>query len=514
MWLLYISCAWVAGIFVGSKASFPLVILLSPLLPLFFLPTLPKIKINLIIISLCLLAFSGGGLYYTTTLPQINEQALHFYNDKEVVQIQGMVAKEPDIRDKYCLLTFSSSVIAVANTDREVSGTALIYVSRYPFYHYGDILKVTGKMETPASFTDFDYRSYLFQQRIYSIIYYPKIEIIARGQGLRPLQWLYLLRARLSTALNQVLPEPQASLAQGILLGIRGNISQQLYQQFSITGTAHLLAISGLHISIIVIILLHLSILIFGRKYSLYIWVVILITWFYVLLSGMQPPVIRAATMATLFLIAELLGRQRSAITALAFAAAVMIAINPQILWSNSFQLSFMAMCGLIFLYPHIHIAGRQAIAILLRENNKLINMSNLFVDTIAVTLAAIIATWPIVAYYFQIFSLIALPANLFALPALSVIIVSVALVAFSGLLIPFIAPIIGWIAWLFLSYLLLVVQSFSTLPFCYLESIHISTWQIWIYYIMLAIFVTVINNRNKYKTSPPSRQLEVHSND
>jgi len=51
-------------------------------------------------------------------------------------------------------------------------------------------------------------------------------------------------------------------------------------------------------------------------------------------------------------------------------------------------------------------------------------------------------------------------------------------------------------------------------LPFCYLESIHISTWQIWIYYIMLAIFVTVINNRNKYKTSPPSRQLEVHSND
>jgi len=354
MWLLYVSCAWVAGIFFIPKFSLPFFLIFSFSLPLLIIPFLKEIKVRLIITSLCILSFFAGGVYYTSNIPQVDKSTLCFYNEIENIQFQGIIKEEPDNRDKFSFLKVSVSEVIVADTYNEVSGTTLLRVNRYPSYHYGDILKVTGKLETPSTFSDFDYENYLAKQSIYSVIYYPDIEVISRDQGLIPLQWLYSLRENLSTSLSQSLPEPQASLAQGILLGIRGNISQSLYQQFSRTGIAHLLAISGLHISIVIIMILGISIFLFGRQHSLYFWITILATWGYVLLTGMRPPIIRAAIMASLFLTADILGRQRSSITALAFAAAVMIAIQPQLLWTTSFQLSFMAMCGLIFLYPFI----------------------------------------------------------------------------------------------------------------------------------------------------------------
>ena len=500
MWLLYVSCAWVAGIFFVPKASLPFLLIFSFILPLLFIPIFNRTKVRLLIISLCILSFFAGGLHYTSNIPQVDEHTLCFYNDKGDIQFQGKVTEEPDTRDKFSLLKVTATEVTIADTDNEVTGTALIRVDRYPSYHYGDILRVTGKLETPSSFSDFDYNNYLAKQSIYTVIYYPAIEITARKQGLRPLQWIFSLRERLGVSLTQALPEPQASLAQGILLGIRGNIPQSLYQQFSRTGLAHLLAISGLHISIIIIMILSFSIFVFGRHHSLYFWIAILATWCYVLLTGMRPPVIRTAIMASLFLTADLLGRQRSTITSLAFAAAVMIAIQPQLLWTTSFQLSFVAMCGLLFLYPFINTSGRQVITTIFGEKQELISIGNVISDTFAATLAVSIAIWPIIAQNFQIISLVSLPANLLSLPVLPAIIISSALVAFSGLFIPFMAQILGWIAWLFLSYLLLVVQSFAASRFCYIEANNISVWQIYIYYILLIIALILLNHRKQIR--------------
>jgi len=252
MWLLYVSCAWVAGIFLGSKVSPPLLALSLGLIPFALIPFLPGNKKTLIVAGLCFFALFGGGLHFSSSLPPVDEHSLCFYNDKGAVEIQGMVAEEPDIQNRYCLLTFSASEIIVHSEKEEVSGTALIRVPRYPTYRYGDVLKITGKLETPPQFEDFDYKSYLARQGIYSVIYYPGVEVLARGQGSKPLQWIYSLRERLSASLARALPEPQGSLAQAILLGLRGNIPDSLYEAFSRTGTAHLLAISGLHISIII----------------------------------------------------------------------------------------------------------------------------------------------------------------------------------------------------------------------------------------------------------------------
>jgi len=498
MWLLYVSCAWVVGIFLGSKIGLPLFALAFGLIPFILIPFIRSKRNILIVAGLCLFTLLGGGLHFPSKLPPADEYSLCSYNDLGIVEIQGMVAEEPDVQDRYCLLTFSANQIVVNGEKVEVPGTALIRVLRYPTYHYGDVLKVTGVLETPPQFEDFDYKSYLARQGIYSVIYYPGIEVLERGQGSKPLQWIYSLRERLSASLARALPEPQGSLAQAILLGLRGNIPDSVYEAFSRTGTAHLLAISGLHISIVIAMFLSFGILVFGRQRSIYIWLTLAITWLYALLAGMHPPIIRAVIMGSLFLIAEYLGRQRSAIIALAFAAAVMVGVQPNLLWTVSFQLSFLAMAGLILLYPYFQVWGRKGVASLFGAKERIVAVGNMLTDGFAATLAAIVAVGPLIAYNFGVVSLVALPATFLALPALPFIIVTAALVAFVGLFTLLAAQILGWLAWLFLSYLILVVQGFDALPHSSLEVSSVSTWYIWGYYAILAVVIALFNRRKQ----------------
>jgi len=499
--LIYLSCAWVAGIFLGSKFNLPLAFILTGLIPLPLLFFLRQHRKPIIIASLCLIILFGGAAYFQSSLPSVDEDSLQFYNDRETVAIKGMVNRDPDIRDKTTHLHFSATEIKLDKGWQEASGTALLFVPRYPTYSYGDVLLVTGKLETPPQLDDFDYKDYLAHQGIHSTMLYPEIEILDMGKGATPLQWIYSLRNRLSQTLATILPEPQASLAQGITLGIRGNIPSSVKAEFSRSGTAHLLAISGLHLSIMAGILLSLGIWLFGKRRYLYIWLALGTIWLYALITGMHPPVVRGAIMASLFLTAELLGRQRSAFTALAFAAAIMIGISPQILWDASFQLSFLAMSGLIFIFPPLQTLGRRAVKATLGEDGAAVTTANIITDSFSVTLGAIIAVWPLIAYYFGIISFVAPLTTFLALPALPGIIITGALAGVLGLIALPAAQIIGWLAWLFLSYILLVVSGFATLPLASLEVTSIESNLIWTYYLGLALILWLSNQRRQAST-------------
>ncbi len=333
---------------------------------------------------------------------------------------------------------------------------------------------------------------------------YPKIEILERGKGLKPLEWVYSLRNGLSQTMAEVLPEPQASLAQGIILGKRGTIPSSIRDDFTHTGTAHLLAISGLHLSIVAGILLSIGIWLFGRRRYIYIWLALSIIWIYALLTGLHPPVVRGAIMATMFLTAELLGRQRTAITALTFAAAIMVGISPQILWTASFQLSFLAMAGLIFIAPPLQAIGRRAVNATLGEGRRGASLANITVDGFSVTLGAIIAVWPLIAYYFGVISFVGPLATFLALPALPGIIIAGALAGGLGLIALPLAYPIGWLAWLFLSYMLLVVNGFAALPISSVEVGSVDTPLIGVYYLVLAIAIWLNSNREKLANLMP----------
>jgi len=490
----------VAGIFLGSKFNLPLALVFAGLIPLPLL-FFRQYRKMIILISLCLIALFGGAFYFQSSSPTVNEHCLQFYNDRGTIEIRGIVNSDPEIKEKTTHLPLSATEIRLDEEWQEVSGTALLFVPRYPTYSYGDVLLVTGELETPSQLNDFDYKGYLTHQEIYSTMLYPEIEIVGTGKGFKPIEWVYSLRNHLSQTLAEVLPEPQASLAQGIILGIRGNIPSSVNADFSHTGTAHLLAISGLHLAIVAGMILSIGIWLFGKQHYLYIWLALGIIWFYALLTGMHPPVIRGAIMVSLFLTAELLGRQRSAITALAFAAAIMVGISPQILWAASFQMSFMAMAGLIFLFSPLQALGRRAVKATLGEDGAVVSVANLITDSFSITLGAIIAVWPVVAYYFSIISFVAPLATLLALPALPGVIITGALAGGLGLIILPAAQALAWLAWLFLSYMLLVVNGFAAVPLSFLKVDAINSNLIWTYYLVLALTLWLNSHRQQAST-------------
>lgn len=512
MTLIYLSCAWVAGIFLGSYFNIPWAFLLIGLLPLPLLIFTRQHRKLIALSSLCLIVLFAGILRYQSSLVPVDEYHLQFYNDRGTVEIKGQINRDPDVREKTTHLYLSASEIKVNGQWQEVSGTALLFVPRYPAFRYGDLLRVIGKLETPPQIDEFDYRGYLARQGIYSTMLYPEIAVVDTGKGLKPLEWIYSLRDRLSITLTKVLPEPQASLAQGVILGIRGNIPETLRDDFSRTGTAHLLAISGLHLSIVAGILLSIGIWLFGRNRHIYIWLALASIWLYALLTGMHPPVIRAAIMVSLFLAAELLGRQRSATTSLAFAAALMVGISPDVLWMASFQMSFLAMAGLIFVFPRIQSLGQRAVTATLGEDGIAVSIAHFVTDSFSITLGAIIAVWPVVAYYFGIISLVAPLATFLVLPALPCLIATGVLAALIGLVALPVAQVIGWLAWLFASYMLLIINGFAALPVSAIEVGRFSTTIIAAYYLVLAATLWLTANRNKLALFVPRAAVSLRS--
>ncbi len=463
MLIILLSCFWVLGIFLGYTFSPPWMLCLLAFAPLPLLLFTRRHKKWLVLGGLGIVLLVTATNYSNSSLYTVDDSRLRFYNDQGAFEIRGTVTRDPDVRDKSAQLTVSVDAVNLGTTWQEVRGTALVFVPRYPAYRYGDVLELAGELQTPPRLDDFDYRGYLEHQGIYTVIYYPDVEVLDAGQGFPPLAWIYSLRGSLAQALAQVLPEPQASLAQGIILGMRGNIPGDLNDAFARSGTTHLLAISGFNIGVMAGIMLGVGLFLFGRRHYLYVWLAFIAVWFYAIITGMNPPVLRGAIMASIFLIAEALGRQRSGMVALTLAAAVMVGIHPYILGDASFQLSFLAMAGLVFIYPVFNDLGRRFIAARIGEEGLSSSLANLIIGIFAATLAAIIAVWPVVAYYFGIFSLVGPLATFLVTLVLPFIIIFGALAAVLGLASLAVAQAFGWLAWPFLSYMITVVSGLGT---------------------------------------------------
>jgi competence protein ComEC len=499
--LIFLSVTWLAGIYLGSKIALPPAFCLAALVPLLWLIFRRRNLRAILLAAIGIFLFTAAAVYSYGSLYHVDDATLRFYNDTGATELKATVSADPDVRDKSARLTLSAAEIYTRNTWHKVGGKVLAVVARYPEYHYGDVLHLTGDLVTPVSSDNFDYQGYLSHQGIYSEMTFPQIEVIGQGQGFPPLSWIYHLRAGLSRTLARLLPEPQAALAQGILLGIRSGIPASLTTDFSRSGTSHLLAISGQNIAIMAGILLGVGLALFGRRRYLYVWLALVAVWFYTVITGFTPPVVRGAVMATVFLVAEALGRQKSGAAALTLAAAVMVGLRPYILGDASFQLSFAAMAGLIFIYPVLRDYGRKIISAQLGEQGFVVAAANLVVDTLSASLGSIIAVWPLIAYYFGLFSLVGPLATLVLTPALTVIIVLGSLAGVAGLVSLVVGQFFSWLLWPFLSYMILVVEWLGSPAVSSVKVAWLNPAFIIVYYLALAALMTLHNRWTRAKS-------------
>ena len=355
MTLLILAAALLMGVLAGARLDMP-----APALGLFaaasallavLLATLRRTPLPAVLIVLVLLGMIRGGDVDSGPGPPLAE-----YHRAGLVQVEGVVTSDPEAAG-----TATRFRLAVERTRRgeswvEASGDVLVtlYASaeparerEEPYFRYGDRLLLEGAIESPPVLEEFDYPAFLARQGIGSVMSFPAVVLLDEGGGSLVQRWLSGVRRRIARSVAVAVPEPQASIGQALLLGLRDNIPEELTESFRVTGTSHLLAISGLHIGILLGISLSISARAVGRRRQRYLLAPLVLIWLYALVAGMSPSVARAAIMGSVYLAALALGRHRNVLPALGLAAAVMVALDPRVLWSVSFQLSFAAMGGI-----------------------------------------------------------------------------------------------------------------------------------------------------------------------
>lgn len=469
MTLVYLAAAWVLGIVVaalGREPPWPAVAAAGILLAV--LP-IARRKASLALLALgCLGLFAGGILRYQADEPPEQPGGIALLNDSDApVTFRALVTDEPDERERSLRVRLEMKEVLENGEWRPTEGGVLMRQGLFPRYRYGDLIEVSGKLETPPEL-DFGYREYLARQGVVSVIDFPQTELIQSGQGNAFMAGVHSLRRSLSSALAESLPEPQAALGQGILLGERSVLPQDLTDALNATSTSHIIALSGYNISVISGLIIGALAWLIGR-YRAALFALAVIAG-YVVLTGASPSLVRAAIMGGLYLLANITGRQSSGIISLHFAAALMTGLDPSVVHDVSFQLSFAAAAGLMALGPLLYRRTADALVRLRIVAARPSGLCGMLVETFAVTAAAIAATLPLIALHFHRISLIALPANLLVVPVFPLILASSTAVALAGLLPGAVADILAWPAWAVLKYMTEVVRLLAGLPLASVE--------------------------------------------
>jgi competence protein ComEC len=339
------------------------------------------------------------------------------------------------------------------------SGKVLAIFDQYAEYLPGDHVVLTGKIEEPPVYPDFDYRGYLARSDVVATMYLPRVEVLGEGSRWEPARGTAELRGRLDASLQRSLPEPEASLAAGIAFGRDGNMPDTLYADFRSTGLAHIVAVSGSNVSIVAAMVFALFIPVVGRRAAAYPAAVTVVA--YLGIAGLSGSVVRAGIMAMVFLAGEYLGRQQSALAALGAAAILMTAVQPASALDLGFQLSLAATAGLIVFGPWVRTGVQAA----LRGVKLEAFVPEVVGQTVAFSLSASIATLPVVWTNFGQVSLVGPLANVVIEPLFVVAFWLSALTAFAGLVSDEAARHLGLVAYLPLSFITWFARTAANAP-------------------------------------------------
>ncbi len=471
--LFWLSLAFTAGILLASQFPQPVTTWLGMagfalLAALFFRrrgdPHIPVLRTSCTFLSVILVSGALGAARFQASLPQADPFFIAWYNDREYeLLVTGTLVEPPDYRDSYTNLRLQvEGVDTGEDRDLPVKGLILVRVPANQDYRYGDRVRLRGKLQTPPENEEFSYRDYLARQGIHA--YMPKARPTRLPwPGGNPLMKLvYGIKERSLENIYRLFPDPEASLMAGILLGVESGLPPRLQEAFKNTGTAHIIAISGFNIAIIAGLFVSLFSRLFGQRWGAVAAIAGIAL--YTLLVGADAAVVRAAIMGGLSLFARQVGRRQQGLNTLAFTGAAMAVANPHVPWDIGFQLSFGATLGLI-LYAEPFANAFLRFVSRFMDEEKAVRVAGPVSEYILFTLAAQLATLPIMAYHFQRISLVSLIANPFILPAQPAVMIVGGLAVLASLVYLPLGQLIAIAAWPFPAYSIRVVDVFDRLP-------------------------------------------------
>lgn len=345
----------------------------------------------------------GTGLWHQADIRRRADWVGHHLNDSSRL----VLSLEEQPLKKARSWKAAATVTAVINEGRlqPASGKMLLYFLKEPALQYGDRLMIQGEIQRIRGIPGgFDYGKYCSYRNLFHQVFLKNWQVLP-AKGKHHSHWLQDTRDYCLKILRQYIPRQQEyGIAQALLIGYREELDKGIVQAYTNTGVVHIIAISGLHLGLIYITLLQL--LKWMPKVARAV-LVIAVLWAFSLLTGASASVLRSAVMFSIMATGQfMLGRYANSRNTLAAAAFLLLCYQPYFLLDVGFQLSFLAVGGILFCYQPVYDWW------MLRNKwlDKLWQM-------IAVSIAAQVFTWPVCLYYFHQFPNLFLLANLIAVP-------------------------------------------------------------------------------------------------
>lgn len=437
-------------------------------------------KLKKTIASLYYLLFFSLG--FCLTLVHTNFLRSDYFGHKNYPHLKGWISSEP--QQSHEILRFELSISeGFLNKKSEYSSGKLLIALKLDSLKpiklsYGDELIVSANylpVEPPYNPGEFNFKQWLAAKNIYHQSFIKQEQLVKtnQNQGNSLVKYALTLRQKLVDVYRKLIRNDEAfAVASTLILGYRADLSKETLAAYSKTGTIHALSVSGMHVGIIYIMLNWCLSFLDRNKLGKISKTLIIcsLIWYYSLLTGFSPSVLRSAIMITIFIIAKQINRGNNSYNVLAFTAFILLVFNPFLIWDVGFQLSFLAVFGLVYFQPKIY---------------KWFYFKPKWADqlwsTIAMSLAAQLATLPLSVYYFHQFPIYFVISNLF-------ILIPITLLMYSGiailvLRIYFVAPAFEWL----INFTNDGLKWIAKLPYAGITEIWLDQWQLTLMILLIA---------------------------
>jgi len=441
-------------------------------------------------VLLYLLFFLLGALSVIAQPDALNQS--HFSAGK-AAYLKIYVADEPTERAGY--LRFKARVIAAGTGRKMKKSSGLLMVSQrldslhFTGVNYGRVYLIPARwhrVQPPANPAEFDSRSWLANQQIYHQVLLSSGELIPlqEHRGSAVTRFVLAFRKQQVERYRKLISSDEAfAVAATLILGYRADLDAETIAAYSKTGTIHALSVSGMHVAMVYMVL-EFALGWMNRKKVLK-WlkmtVILALIWYYTLVTGCSASVLRSAIMITMLILTKSLHKNTGGFHILALSAFCLLFSNPNLLWDAGFQLSYLAVCGLIYLHPKICklISFRWW---LLQQTWSITSVS----------IAATLFTFPLSIYYFHQFPVYFLLSNLF-------IAVPVAVLMYGGLAILlfrcyFLAPAFEWL----LNFMNHGLECIASLPYSAIQQIWITKTELAVLCAAMLFMMNGICDRKK----------------
>lgn len=359
---------------------------------------------------------------------------------------------------------------------------------------YGDYIGFSVPLEEvapPKNPKEFNYRTYLERRGVTWSVYLRSGDWMSTGiRQTNPIfAFAYRFRQRLLRSLQQCgITDDEFGVGAAILLGYDESLPAQVRQNYVAAGSMHILCVSGMHVGIIYLLASFLLSLLGKGKRAAFVRRILLLflIWFYALITGLSPSIMRSALMISFVIFGELIHRKGFALNSIATSAFVLLLINPNNLFAMGFQLSYGAVVGIVLLQKPIY---------------NLIYIKNKWLDKAweitAVSMAAQVATMPFTVYYFNQFTPYFWLSNLLMTP-LSFIVILTGMLLLAVSWVPWVNMVMGKVVWLSLHVMNALVAGIEHLPLSLVKGLYMSDFQFSLSLLLLLLLWLFVNLKRK----------------